>query len=112
MTFAQEAWARGEDDARAAASWIADGNTKTEAIHQLLTMMEDGDPAVDDYLPRRPNLSGEFADDLTPLSLAREITGQDDPDPDTIDMIADAYEEAVSETFEGACQEELLRWVA
>jgi hypothetical protein len=69
--------------------------------------MSDGDPALDDYLPARPNLSGEWADGLTPLALAREITGDDDPAAELIDRLAEAYDDAVAETFEQACEAEL-----
>jgi hypothetical protein len=107
-----EARARGQSDARAAASWITDGNTKHEAAVAVLQLAEDGDPALDDYLPRRPDLSGEFADDLTPASLAEEITGADasEIDSDLIDTLADAYEDGVSETFEDACVAELRQF--
>lgn len=47
-----------------------------------------------------PNLSGEWADHLTPLELARHITGDDDPDTDLIDILAEEYEEAVTDQFE------------
>ena len=37
--------------------------------------MDDGDPMADDRLPAYPTLSGEWADDPTPLSLALTIHG-------------------------------------
>lgn len=49
-----------------------------------------------DYLPSAP-LSGEWAGDPTPLSLAREYLTADDQgdfDPDDIDAVASAYEGA------------------
>lgn len=104
-----EARRRGEEAARASATWCADGNSDPEAIARLLRMLGDGDPEAEAYMPARPNLSGEFADDPTPLSLARDITGQDDPSADLLDAIADAYEEGVSEVFETACEEELRK---
>lgn len=109
MNIRAEAAKLGEEHARNAASWVVDGNTKTEFIPAVLRMMAEGDPAVWDYLPAMPGLSGEWADGLTPRSLAEELGF----DPDTmgdhyIDAMADAYEEAVSETFESRC-EEILR---
>lgn len=106
-----EARERGADDARAAASWAADGNTDPAAARRVLRMLDDGDPAADDYLPRRPDLSGEFADDLTPDALAEAITGADaaEIDSDLIDALASAYEAGVSEAFEDACVAELRR---
>lgn len=73
-------------------------------------MIENGDPRAEEYLPREPNLSGEFADDLTPVGLVRVVTGEhiDDIQPEVADAIADAYEAGVSDTFEPEC-ERILR---
>lgn len=111
--FTREAYERGADAARAAASWTADGNTRPEDAARVLAMLRDGDPEADDFLPRRPDLSGEFADDPTPATLAEEITGLDlgagtDENVALIDAIADAFERGVSETFEEACEAELI----
>lgn len=101
----------GEAAANTAASWAADGNTNTQWIHDTLRMISEGDPGAYDRLLSAPNLSGEYAGDSTPLSLAREITGLDDPPAEVIDALADAWEEGVSETFESACESELRRWL-
>jgi len=101
----------GIEAARNAASWTTDGTTDVLDASRLLAMLDDGDPAAYDYLPRYPDLSGEWADDPTPLSLAREITGDDDPAPDVIDALAEAWEEAVAETFTDACEAELRRFL-
>jgi hypothetical protein len=42
------------------------------------------------------------------MTLAREVTGDDDPAPTTVDALADAFEEGVSATFEAEC-ERILR---
>lgn len=105
-----EATARGREAAHNAASWI--GPVEVNSARELLGMLGAGDPAVWDYLPAVPNLSGEWADALTPLSLAREITGADEPHDDVIDTLADAFEAAVSEAFEAACERELERWAS
>jgi hypothetical protein len=119
MSVAQEARARGEDAAKAAASWVTDGNSDVAERARVLAMLRDGDPAADDYLPRRPDLSGEFADDLTPTRLFEEIIGRppildgldvESKDGGTIDQIADAFEEGVSETFTQECERELIRF--
>lgn len=108
-----EAYEMGVSAAKAAATWCVDGNTKHEAIVALVKMMDDGDPAVDDYLPARPGLSGEWADDPTPVSLARDIMGDDyRTDDPMVDALADAYERGVSETFYEACEAEYRRAVA
>jgi hypothetical protein len=114
----EDAYTRGVEAANAAASWIIDGNTKPEAIAYVVALLDTGDPRVDDYLPRRPDLSGEYADDPTPQSLAADILGADwethgynAPDflpAEQVDAIADAYEEGVDETFVPEC-ERLLR---
>lgn len=81
----------------------------------VLALMEDCDPAADDYLPQRPDLSGEWADVPTPLRLARDIMGiydmNEDVASDVIDAIADAYETGVSDTFTDACESELRTWL-
>jgi hypothetical protein len=105
-----EAQSRGGSDARGAATWTVDGNTGWAHARKVLTMIQDGDPAVDDCLPRRPDLSGEFADELTPDRLAEEVTGQDagDIEDELVDRLATAYEYGVSETFEHAVERELM----
>ena len=107
--WTREASEAGADAAKSAATWTVDGNVGEAYAPTMLKMLSDGDPQVYDYLPRRPDLSGEYADDVTPLSLAREITSLEDPDPDLIDALADAYEAGVSETFEAACEAELRK---
>lgn len=113
----QERWTaaarkRGEDDAIAAASWTVDGNTKREAIPAVLAMADAGDPELYDYLPAMPDLSGEWADALTPSKLFEEITGMDahaeasfnfDAYSACADALCEAYEDGVSATFEGEC---------
>jgi hypothetical protein len=98
----------GADAGRSAASWVIDGNTSADHVARVVAMLEAGDPEADEYLPATPNLSGEWADDPTPLSLARDITGEDDPAPDAIDALADAFERGVAETFVPEC-ERILR---
>lgn len=103
--YVREATERGTADAEAAASWTVDGNTSQGSIRRVLTLMDDGDD-IDDYCPRRPDLSGEWADSLTPLALARDIIGEDWAD-EWVDELSDAYDEAVDETFYAACERNL-----
>jgi hypothetical protein len=108
--YEQEAYELGVEHARNAASWVIDGNTSHEAIARVVALLDEGDD-LDDYLPRRPNLSGEYADELTPGELAAEITDLDSDDPhfdELADILADAYERGVGETFEAEC-ERILR---
>lgn len=108
----------GCEHARNAASWVADGNTSEDSIRRLLTMLDDGDPEAEDHLPQRPNLSGEWADDLTPLALAESVIGYSISERteaawlEVIDELSDAYESGVDETFSEACESELRRWVS
>jgi hypothetical protein len=118
----QQAWqdeARklGTEAAEAAASWTVDGNSDRQERARVLAMLRDGDPDAYDYLPREPNLSGEYADDLTPRSLFEDITGLDahaeatwsvDAYNAVVDALCDAYDEGVSETFSLACERELI----
>jgi len=105
--YEREAYELGAEHARIAASWV-DGNTSHDAIVRVVAMLDAGDPEAYDYLPREPNLSGEWADDLTPLRLVTEIAGDEiDPDP-IIDAVCEAYERGVSDTFEPEC-ERILR---
>lgn len=110
MTATQQhrdaAYALGVEHAKNAASWL-----ETDDPARLLELMDAGDPRVDEYLPAQPNLSGEFADDPTPLSLARDIIGREDEYAyysEEIDELADAYEAGVSDTFMPEC-ERILR---
>jgi hypothetical protein len=108
--YKQEAYALGCEHAQARASWVIDGNTPHEHIARVVALLDEGDD-LDDYLPRRPNLSGEYADELTPGMLAAEITNLDSDDPhfdELADILADAYEHGVDETFEAEC-ERILR---
>jgi hypothetical protein len=111
---------QGRDAARVAASWAADGNSDPEAIRETLRMLEDGDPAAYDRLPAMPDLSGQWADSLTPASLFEDVTGCDahaeatwdqDAYQDALEAICQAFEDGVSETFESACEAELRRWI-
>lgn len=97
------AYERGCEAARAAASWIIDGNTSREHIERLARMMDDGDPALDQYLPTKPNLSGEWADDVTDHSLAVQLVGPDYYAPQR-DAVASAWEQGVSDTFSDECE--------
>jgi hypothetical protein len=111
----------GREAGHAAASWVINGNATDEHYARLLRMIDDGDPRAEEYLPTRPNLSGEWADDLSPIGLYEQITGLDHSEEEdaagmayetligsVVDAIANAWEEGVSETFEIEC-ERLLR---
>jgi hypothetical protein len=108
------AYELGVEHAKNAASWTVDGNTRPEHVAFLLDLIEAGDMRTDDFLPREPNLSGEYADDPTPKSIAMDITGEDLEliDDELISALADAYEAGVSDTFRAECERILRAAVA
>lgn len=98
--------------ARNAATWIADGTTPTDSIRGMLQGIDECDPVTMDALDAlRPNLSGEWADDLTPVGLAVDILDMDGCDipHDDIDTIADAWTQGVDDTFVEACETKLRK---
>jgi len=112
-----EAARMGRDAGVAAASWVSDGNLSREHYERLARMFDDGDPALDDYLPARPNLSGEWADDLTPAKLFEAVTGLDahaeaswnvDNFHTVSEALCDAWEDAAGDAFTHEC-ERLIR---
>lgn len=110
LIYVPQARKLGADAAKAAASWINANDPR-----YVLELLEAGDPLADEFLPATPELSGEWADDPTPLSLAREIVGEafEDLSDETAgalqSTLADAWEAGVSETFESACEAELRK---
>jgi hypothetical protein len=104
-THEQQAYELGQEHARNAASWI----DTTRAV-VLLGLLDNGDPAVEAYLPARPNLSGEWAGDLTPTTLYEQTTGlnYNTGTVEIIDALCAAYEAGVSDTFQPEC-ERILR---
>jgi hypothetical protein len=112
-----DARALGIEHATNAASWTYDGNSDIAERTRVLGMLRDGDPAVWDYLPAQPNLSGEWADAPTPRSLFEEITGLDAHAEATYNVeayalvsgaLCNAYEDGVSESFGPACEAALV----
>jgi len=104
--WTREARKLGAQHACAAASWIAD-NTDPGHAQRVLSMLDDGDPAAEQFLPSSPDLSGEYAGGLTPAKLAAEIAEAEVSDSDLIDALASAYEDGVSDAFTDACAAEL-----
>ncbi len=96
---------------RNAGSWAADGNTSADHIRRVLAWIGDGDGREDQFLPDTPNLSGEWADAPTERDIFREIVGGDhEDDPGYLDareLLGNAWDEGVSETFMDACVAEL-----
>ena len=95
--YEDQAREMGRQAARNALTWVELSEADARSI------VDDVDPAVMDCYSG-PNLSGEWADDPTPTSLAVDIMGQDwEPSPDeqidVEDAIADAWQEGVDEVW-------------
>lgn len=80
-----------------AASWLE--ITDNAHAARLLRMIENGDPAVEYWLPREPTLSGEYADDYTESDLLRDIGYPGDFDTLAADGYVTAYLDAASVAY-------------
>jgi hypothetical protein len=71
-----------------------------ESARKVLKMLEDGDPEIYDSV-RLPDLSGEWAGDPTPQTLAENagLDEENDPEGFITDELCDEWEEGVSEGF-------------
>jgi len=101
--YRSAAYDRGKDEALKAASWVVDGNTSQDHIRQMVKWWDGGDPQFHDYLPKYPDLSGEFADSLTPHKLANEICGLNNCSSDDLDDLIEGFAEGVADFFEPEC---------
>lgn len=89
----------GADAGKSAASWICDGNTRQEDAQRVLKQFEDGDPAA----PSAPApFSGEWAGDPSIEDVIRDVctVDYDSLDPQEIDELATAFEDAYSEAWQ------------
>ena len=86
----------GKSVGEAMASWVFDGNTTQETYAKVLRGIQGGDPVVLDNLTT-PNLSGEWADEPTPNSLASDLCIQ--TDDDRLDDLCTLWEDAACQTF-------------
>ena len=96
-----------------AASWVFDGNTTDETYLAFLKGIDDGDPAILDSVTT-PNLSGEWAGDPTPGSLADAygLTPNNDPDGERLMAACYAWEAAASDAFWAEIERVARRHVA
>lgn len=106
----QSAEALGRSDGENAAGWweqdAVGGRASGDVLltaSTVLAGLEAGDPAVIDGLPSA-DLSGEWADGMTPRRLAEECLGIEDAgvseQGDIVDQLCDAYEQGFSEACE------------
>ena len=97
-TLRNMAIAEGKSVGEAMASWVFDGNTDQDTYARMLKGIQEGDPDILDNL-RTPNLSGEWADEPTPASLAYDLGI--DPDDDRLDHLCQMWEDAAHLAFWG-----------
>ena len=93
----ERAYTLGEEMGKAAASWVFDGNTTRETYARVLKGVEDCDPEIMDMY-RVPDLSGEWADEMTPQRLANEL-GISYADDDAVAVACEHWEYGVSDGF-------------
>jgi len=97
-----QAKARGRQAGLAAASWAIDGNRDEQWYRKALALLDAGDPLVDEWMPALPDLSGEWADELTMSELAAEVVEPahaDDVGCDLVNDLATAWEAGRDEVF-------------
>lgn len=87
----------GREAGEAAGSWAADGNTDADHARRMLAMLDAGDPEVYDLLPATPDLSGEWADGMTPTRLLRELDPEGELGEFDAGEVLQAWEDAASE---------------
>jgi hypothetical protein len=104
----------GAEHGTSAATWVEIDNAAA-----ILQGIEDGDPEIMDALPCA-DLSGEWADGLTPRQLVDDVLSEIDTDSkvdsetanDWSDGICDAYEFAFNTAAEFAVAEACRRYLA
>lgn len=64
---------------------------------KLLAMWDDGDPRADEFLGVPPNLSGEWADGPSPLSVLADVDW--DPEDEGADDICAAWADGASQGY-------------
>jgi len=97
----------GSEEGANAAEWVAQdtfGGRVTrgakESAQEVIRQMDEGDPAFWDGVSL-PDLSGEYADDPTPRTLAENygLDEENDPDGFILDELCTEWEEGVSDGF-------------
>ena len=101
-TLRNLAIAAGTSAGEAMANWVFDGNTDLADYARILKGIQDGDPEVLDQLIT-PNLSGEWADDPTPQTLANDLGIE--TDDDRLDGLCTLWEDAAHQAFWGEIEQ-------
>jgi hypothetical protein len=95
--------ARGYRDGHAAATWVE--LEDEDAARRILSMLDEGDPEVYDYLPS-PRLGGEYADEPTWQDILEDEDCEDSDDgrPELLNAYEYAYACAVEREVVRACR--------
>jgi hypothetical protein len=102
MTTEDKARELGRERGKAAASWVFDGNTTDETYRTFLRLYDDGDPLIDQFAITASGwLSGEYADDPSPTTLARDLDLPTETDEDlaALNEACNTYEEAAEAAY-------------
>ncbi len=113
----------GEERGRNAAAWWdqdaiggrAQAGTERQTAMRVLAMLEEGDPAIYDSLPQ-PDLSGEWAGDMTGPELVQDAMADAGVDLDRHKKIAEHIEtycfldicDHYETAFRDACEREIV----
>ncbi len=93
-----QASALGREHGTAAGSWVVDGNSSTETLRAVIRASEAGE-FFESIAPELSGpLSGEWAGDPTPATLAEALEVSEESDD--FGEICDAYEAGYFEAFE------------
>jgi hypothetical protein len=103
------AYQRGRRAAEARATHTKLPTTIHYKTAQLIAMLEVDPESVEEFIPRKPDLSGEWADSETPQTLVRAVTGAGAIGDEEMSTLCCAWERGVSDHFYGACITELRR---
>ena len=83
---------------RAAATWFFDGNTTDETYASVARGVAEGDPEILDMF-KVPDLSGEWADGLTPDGLMARVYAHPERNRDNEDAVCQAWEDGAQEGY-------------
>jgi hypothetical protein len=104
------AYERGRKAAESAATWT-ELPAPPMTVERLIDMIEADEGDQWEYLPTRPDLSGEWSGSETSQSLADATCGRQacKDAPMLLDALCDAWERGVADAWLPACARELVR---
>lgn len=101
MGMKKKARQMGRERGKAAASWVFDGNTPMETYETFVRLYDNGDPAIEQFDTMTGWLSGEYADEPRPATLAADLglPTETDEDMARLDEVCAVYEEAADAAY-------------